>query len=233
MHSSWLLWWWDDSHIWTIKEEGINNKIKVMKHNAYGFRNERYFKLWLYALHDCRVTRNVGWARKKHAKVCFFDISEFNNVKSSFEVILCRPNEGVFKIKELILLRLCPYRKPRWAEVGQTYIHKGVTVRFGFDAVRIWQFEQSCQEQSNGNASWGVLYTAPIGFERFYRPLSRVFPIYVHRRGAFGVARFDNLGDARAFTAWNEWQDWLHVFMYIYQPFIKHANMVAVGKKEE
>ena len=33
------------------------------------------------------------------------------------------------------------------------YIHKGVTVRFGFDAVRIWQFEQSCQEQSNGNAS--------------------------------------------------------------------------------
>ena len=28
--------------------------------------------------------------------------------------------------------------------------------------------------------------------------------IYVHRRGAFGVARFDNLGDARAFTAWNE-----------------------------
>ena len=48
-----------------------------------------------------------------------------------------------------------------------------------------------------------------------------------------GVARFDNLGDARAFTAWNEWQDWLHVFMYIYQPFINHANMVAVGKKEE
>ena len=25
--------------------------------------------------------------------------------------------------------------------------------------------------------------------------------------------------------------DWLHVFMYIYQPFINHANMVAVGKK--
>lgn len=23
-------------------------------------------------------------------------------------------------------------------------------------------------------------------------------------RGAFGVARFDNLGDARAFTLWNE-----------------------------
>ena len=129
----------------------------------------------------CRVSQ------KKHAKVCFFDISEFNNVKSSFEVILCRPNEGVFKIKELILLRLCPYRKPRWAEVGQTYIHKGVTVRFGFDAVRIWQFEQSCQEQSNGNASWGVLYTALIGFGRFYCSLTRVLSIYLHWRGAFGV----------------------------------------------
>ncbi|MGG6545002.1 UNVERIFIED_CONTAM: hypothetical protein NY100_06205 [Prevotella sp. 15_C9] len=48
------------------------------------------------------------------------------------------------------------------------------------------------------------MYTALIGFGRFCRLLSRVFSIYVHRRGAFGVARFDNLGDARAFTLWNE-----------------------------
>ena len=39
----------------------------------------------------------------------------------------------------------------------------------------------------NGNASWGVLYTALIGFGRFYRSLLRVLSIYVHRRGAFGV----------------------------------------------
>ena len=30
-----------------------------MKRNAYGFRDERFFKLRLYALHDCRITRNV------------------------------------------------------------------------------------------------------------------------------------------------------------------------------
>ncbi|WP_255347970.1 transposase [Prevotella sp. S7 MS 2] len=42
------------------KVEGINNKIKVMKRNAYGFKDERYFTLRLYALHDCRITRNVG-----------------------------------------------------------------------------------------------------------------------------------------------------------------------------
>lgn len=38
----------------------LNNKIKVMKRNAYGFRDDRYFTLRLYALHDCRITRNVG-----------------------------------------------------------------------------------------------------------------------------------------------------------------------------
>lgn len=51
---------WYDCHISTGKVDGINNKIKVMKRNAYGFRDERYFELRLYALHDCRITRNVG-----------------------------------------------------------------------------------------------------------------------------------------------------------------------------
>ena len=37
-----------------------DDKIKVMKRNAYGFRDDRYFTLRLYALHDCRITRNVG-----------------------------------------------------------------------------------------------------------------------------------------------------------------------------
>ena len=51
---------WYDCHISTGKVEGINNKIKVMKRTAYGFRDERYFELRLYALHDCRITRNIG-----------------------------------------------------------------------------------------------------------------------------------------------------------------------------
>ena len=36
--------------------------------------------------------------------------------------------------------------------------------------------------------------------------------IYIHRRGAFSVARFDNPGNAKAFTALNGHQDWLHAF---------------------
>ena len=50
---------WYDCPISTGKVEGIKNKIKVMKRVAYGFRNERYFLLRLYAQHDCRIIPNV------------------------------------------------------------------------------------------------------------------------------------------------------------------------------
>ena len=36
------------------RAEGINNKIKTMKRQAYGFRDMQYFKLRLYHLHESR-----------------------------------------------------------------------------------------------------------------------------------------------------------------------------------
>ena len=36
--------------------------------------------------------------------------------------------------------------------------------------------------------------------------------IYLHQRGAFDVARFDEQGNASAFTLWNEQPVRLHVF---------------------
>lgn len=51
---------WYDYHVSNAKVEGINNKIKVLKRVAYGYRDEDYFKLRLFALHDARITRNVG-----------------------------------------------------------------------------------------------------------------------------------------------------------------------------
>lgn len=51
---------WYDCCISTGPVEGINNKIKVMKRNAYGFRDDKYFELRLLSLHDCHITRNVG-----------------------------------------------------------------------------------------------------------------------------------------------------------------------------
>ena len=47
---------WDDNRITTAMVEGINNKIKVMKREAYGFTDDRYFELRLLALHDAGIT---------------------------------------------------------------------------------------------------------------------------------------------------------------------------------
>lgn len=51
---------WYDGHFSTAKVEGINNKIKVLKRNAYGFRDDKYFKLRLFALHDATIHLNCG-----------------------------------------------------------------------------------------------------------------------------------------------------------------------------
>lgn len=43
---------WYDYRTSTGKIEGINNKIKIMKRQAYCFRDMDFFKLIIFALHD-------------------------------------------------------------------------------------------------------------------------------------------------------------------------------------
>ena len=43
---------WYDYHISTGKLEGINNNIKTMKRQAYGYRDEKFFELKILSLHD-------------------------------------------------------------------------------------------------------------------------------------------------------------------------------------
>lgn len=43
-----------DHRISNGKIEGINNKIKTLKRQAYGFRDRQYFKLRIYHLHAQR-----------------------------------------------------------------------------------------------------------------------------------------------------------------------------------
>ena len=50
-HRNGILAWYDFS-ISTGKLEGINNKIKVIKRKAYGYRDDEFFKLILLSLHD-------------------------------------------------------------------------------------------------------------------------------------------------------------------------------------
>ncbi len=47
---------WYDAPISTGPLEGLNNKIKTLQRQAYGFRDQDYFRLKIYALHK---TRNV------------------------------------------------------------------------------------------------------------------------------------------------------------------------------
>jgi transposase len=48
----WGILAWYDYHISTAKLEGINNKIKTMKRQAYGYRDHKLFELKIMALHD-------------------------------------------------------------------------------------------------------------------------------------------------------------------------------------
>ena len=50
---------WYDHRISTGPLEGTNNKIKTMQRQAYGFRDQDYFRLKIYALHESRY-RLVG-----------------------------------------------------------------------------------------------------------------------------------------------------------------------------
>ncbi len=43
-----------DYPIFTGPLEGTNNKIKTMKRQAYGFRDQEFFKLKILALHETR-----------------------------------------------------------------------------------------------------------------------------------------------------------------------------------
>lgn len=43
---------WYDYHISTGPLEGLNNKIKVLKRRAYGYRNQSFFRLLVLFIHE-------------------------------------------------------------------------------------------------------------------------------------------------------------------------------------
>ena len=69
------------------------------------------------------IIDNTNFLAENSTKVDFFDMFIFNNVKSDFKIMFCQPNKTDSGVKKLYLHRLYLYRNPRWAEVGQTYIH--------------------------------------------------------------------------------------------------------------
>ena len=51
----------------------------------------------------------------------------------------------------------------------------------------------------------------------------------MHRRGAFGIARFDRQGNARAFTTWNEQQAGSTFFISVYPKVFENALKETEG----
>lgn len=54
LHARGILAWWDH-RISNGRMEGINNKIRTLLRQTYGLRDERYFQLRLYSLHESRL----------------------------------------------------------------------------------------------------------------------------------------------------------------------------------
>ena len=86
------------------------------------------------------------------------------------------------------------------AEAGRHIYIKGVTVRFGFDVLELRTL-YGLSRTKQRERLMGVLYISFIGI--IYYDVD-VGILYIHIRGAFSVARFDNPGNAKAFLSWNE-----------------------------
>jgi len=80
--------------------------------------------------------------------------------------------------------------------VGAHIYIKGVTVRFGFDVLELRNFKLSVKNKATGTPH-GVFIYNPHWLYVFIAEREK---LYTHQRGAFGVARFDRQGNAKALT---------------------------------
>lgn len=92
---------------------------------------------------------------------------------------------------------------------------KGVTVRFGFDVLELRKLYGLSRTKQRERPMGCIVYV----LERVAIHGNHLGAIiYLHQRGAFSVARFDNPGNAKALTRGTSGKDWLHVFcMYTYR----------------
>ena len=80
--------------------------------------------------------------------------------------------------------------------VGAHLYIKGVTVRFGFDVLELRNFRQIVKNKATGTPHGMFIYNPHWS----YVFMTFKGKLYTHQRGAFDVARFDNLGNAKALT---------------------------------
>ena len=86
------------------------------------------------------------------------------------------------------------HAEPHFLWIGRVghILHIGVTVRFGFDVLELRKLKQIVKNKATGTPHGMFILSSAI---RLVEEL-----LYTHQRGAFDVARFDNLGNAKALT---------------------------------
>jgi len=122
---------------------------------------------------------------------------KLNNLKVTF----CE--KSYFFLLEINLSNSNIHAYARTRVSSNKYIHrKAYLLHFGFDYIRTSQLLQRVvKNKATGTSLIGVL-NAVIGL--WYHVYQCRCWLYIHRRGAFSVARFDNPGNAKAFIEWNE-----------------------------
>ena len=100
--------------------------------------------------------------------------------------------------------------------VGAHIYIKGVTVRFGFDVLELRNFRQIVKNKATGTPHGMFIYN-PHWLFVFIAERER---LYTHQRGAFDVARFDNLGNAKALTRGTSDRTGSTFFVYLCQIFL-------------
>ena len=155
----------------------------------------------------CKGTNNHWkskyFSKKNRVKVDFFDIFIFNNVKLRLKKTFYHPNKVVFKVKMLPLYRLYPYRKPRWAEVGQTYIHLRRNCTLWFWLVRTSQTLWIVKTKQRERLMGCIVYSPHW--------LRTVIPLVVRRVNyiltltwGFWRCSFRQSGQCEGLNKWNE-----------------------------
>ena len=107
--------------------------------------------------------------------------------------------------------------KPSWVGcLGRHIYIKGVTVRFGFDCVEFSQSSTISQEQSNGNAPLGVLYTflSRCSIHFYGWIVSYGMIIYTFTWG-FQRCSFRLIGQCEKPHTVERVTVWLHVFVFM------------------
>ena len=144
----------------------------------------------------------------------FFDIFIFNNVKSDLKIILFLPNQVVFKVKSVIFVKSIPIPKAPmgrgWADI---YIVKGVSDALVLTIRELRKLICQSRTKQQGTSHGCIVYSPHWLRLHFAFVAKRVF-IYLHIRGAFGVARFGLTGQCEGLRIVERVTDWLHVLLF-------------------